>query len=134
MANACCLTVSMKKLGIILAVALLVASCRKEVVKKPDNLIEKEKMTDILYDLAILEAMRSQKPLVLEQNGINQNTYIYKKYGIDSLQFAQSNQYYSADIVAYKKMYDEVVKRLESRKGTPPPSNDLPKPGVGIVR
>lgn len=82
-------------------------------VEKPDNLIEKQKMIDIFYDLALLDAVRSQKPVLLENNSINPDKYIYKKYKIDSLQFAKSNQYYASDIAAYKKMYEEVAKRLD---------------------
>lgn len=114
----------MKKAAVIFGVLLLAIACGKQVVEKPENLIGKDKMADIIYDLAILEAMRSQKPVILENNGINQNTYIYKKYGIDSLQFAKSNQYYASDIDAYKKIYEEVAKRLEAQKtGGQPDSN-----------
>ena len=120
----------MKKRAIILGL-LLLASCSKEVVQKPDNLIARDKMVDIICDLSLLEAMRSQKPILLEQNGINQNTYVYKKYGIDSVQFAKSNQYYAADIEGYKKIYKEVAERLDSKKGnTPAPANN----DAGIVR
>jgi hypothetical protein len=119
----------MKKI-IILGIALLAFACAKKVVEKPDNLIGKDKMTNIIYDLAILEAMRSQKPIILEENGINQNTYIYKKYGIDSVQFAKSNQYYAADIVVYKQMYEEVAKRLESHRSKALP----PNPNAGIIK
>jgi hypothetical protein len=119
----------MKKIVVIFAV-LLLAACAKQVVEKPDNLIEKDKMTDIIYDLAILEAMRSQKPIVLEQNGINQNTYIYKKYDIDSVQFAKSNQYYASDIVTYKKIYEDVAKRLEAHKVP----NQLADPNAGVIK
>ncbi|HEY0091784.1 MAG TPA: DUF4296 domain-containing protein [Flavobacterium sp.] len=84
--------------------------------EKPDNLIGKEKMVDILYDLALLDAIKSQRPIYLEENGINPRNYVYKKYKIDSIQFVKSNQYYSSDFVEYKQIYDEVAKRLESNK------------------
>ena len=118
----------MKK-SFVLAVLMFTLACGKSAVEKPEDLIEKDRMTDIIYDLAILEAMRSQKPLILEQNGINPNTYVYKKYGIDSVQFANSNRYYASDIDQYKAMYDEVSKRLEAHK-TGQPDN----PDVGVVK
>jgi len=102
-------------------VMLAALACGKSVVEKPDNLIAKDKMTDIIYDLSILEAMRSQKPLILEQNNINSNTYIYKKYGIDSLQFEQSNRYYASNVEQYKAIYEEVSRRLEAQKAGPDP-------------
>jgi len=79
-------------------------------------------MVDIIYDLAVLDAVRSQKPLVLENNSINPDKYIYKKYNIDSIQFAKSNQYYASDLKEYKKMYEEVAKRLGAEDKTKQPA------------
>ena len=83
-------------------------------IDKPDNLIEKDKMIDILYDVSLLEAIKSQNI----SGGIsnkNANIYLYKKYKIDSVQFAQSNKYYASDIEEYKKMFEEVKSRLEKQ-------------------
>ena len=99
----------------LLALFLLV-SCEKTTVKKPDNLIKEDKMVDIIYDLSLLEAIKSQKPAVLDSNSVDSKTYIYEKYKIDSLQFAKSDQYYASDIPSYKKMYDKVTKRIEDNK------------------
>lgn len=95
---------------------LMLASCGKSGVEKPDNLIEEKKMKEIIYDLSLLEAIKSQKPVALETSGVNANEYIYKKYKIDSLQFVKSNRYYASDIERYKKMYDDIAKRLENNK------------------
>ena len=83
------------------------------MVEKPDNLIDKKVMGDIYYDMSILEALKYQNPNSLYKNGINPKTYIYKKYKIDSLQFAKSNAYYAADYREYKKMYDALNDRLK---------------------
>lgn len=106
----------MKKLVYLLSIALLFLSCNERVVEKPDNLIDRGKMIDILYDLSILDALKSQRPIYLEQNNINPRTFIFEKYKIDSLQFAKSDQYYASDLADYKKMYDDVSHRLELRK------------------
>lgn len=102
----------MKKYISLFALAALFLSCNKDLVEKPDNLIDKKVMGDILYDLSILEALKYQDPNSLYKNGINPKTYIYKKYKIDSLQFAKSNAYYAADYREYKKMYDDLNDRL----------------------
>lgn len=102
----------MKNVLAFFMMIFLAASCGNHAVEKPDNLIEKDKMVDIIYDLSVLEATQSQKPLILENNSVNPDTYIYKKYHIDSLQFAKSNQYYASDLAAYKEMYEEVAKKL----------------------
>jgi hypothetical protein len=104
----------MKKIVFYLIVVLLIfASCQKEVVKTPKNLIEKDKMVNIMYDLSILEAIKIQNPSSLDTFKINSNQYIYKKYKIDSAQFAQNNIYYAADYKEYKKMYEELKSRLD---------------------
>jgi hypothetical protein len=101
-----------------LALLVLVFSCKPSTVKRPDNLIGESQMVDMLYDLALLEAIRTQQPVKLEAQGLTPDTYIYKKYKVDSLQFAQSNQYYAADIEKYKKLYDRVEERLQKNKKT----------------
>lgn len=103
----------MKKILPILIVLSILASCKKEVVKTPENLIEKEKMVNIMYDLSLLEAIKIHNPSSLDTFRINSNQYIYKKYKIDSAQFAQNNIYYAADYKEYKKMYEQVKSRLD---------------------
>jgi hypothetical protein len=105
----------MKKSISLLAILVLLG-CKEDLVKKPDLLIEKSKMMDIMYDLALLEAIKYQNPAVLDSNQIRPKQFIYKKYKIDSLQLAQNNKYYAADYKSYKVMFESVVKRIENEK------------------
>lgn len=100
----------------MLSLVLFLASCNHNAVEKPENLIEEEEMTNILYDLSILEAMKSQSPYAPQNQSMNPKDYIFKKYKIDSLQFATSNLYYISQIEEYKKMYEKVNERLEKEK------------------
>jgi hypothetical protein len=104
----------MKKL-IAITLVLLLAACEGSTIQKPKKLIEEDTMVDIFYDLSLLEAIKAHNPGVI-QNAKDPNKYVYKKYGVDSLQFAQSNRYYATDIKRYKKMYGRVGKRLEQNK------------------
>lgn len=106
----------MKKILPFLVVLSFLISCKEEAVKKPNRLIEKEKMTDILYDLSVLEAIKIQSPMSLDSFNINSNKYIFRKYKIDSVQFAQSNIYYAADYKEYKKMFEKIKERLDKNK------------------
>jgi hypothetical protein len=106
----------MKKVVSLFVLVTLFLSCNKDLVEKPDNLIDKKVMEDIYYDMSILEALTYQNPNSLYSNGINPKTYIYKKYKIDSLQFAKSNAYYAADYREYKKMYDALNERIIKEK------------------
>ena len=94
----------------------ILVSCKNEIVKKPNRLIEKGEMVNIMYDLSILEAIKAQNPSSLVTYKINPNEYIYKKYKIDSIQFSQNNIYYASDYKRYKLMYEEVKSRLDKKK------------------
>lgn len=105
----------MKKRISLLAILALIG-CKEDLVKKPDLLIERSKMMDIMYDMALLEAVKYQNPAILDSNQIRPKQFIYKKYKIDSLQLAQNNVYYAADYKSYKIMFEEVVKRIANEK------------------
>jgi hypothetical protein len=105
----------MKKSISLLAI-LALFGCKEDLVKKPDPLIERSKMMDIMYDMALLEAIKYQNPAVLDSNQIRPKQFIYKKYKIDSLQLAQNNVYYAADYKNYKIMFEAVVKRVTNEK------------------
>ena len=91
-------------------------SCKKDIIKTPNHLIEKEKMVNIMYDLSLLDAIKVQNPSSLDTFNINPNDYIFKKYKIDSIQFAQSNIFYAADYKEYEKMFKKIKARLENNK------------------
>jgi hypothetical protein len=106
----------MKKIVFISAMLLAVIGCKEAVVDVPEKLIEEEKMVDIFYDLSLLEAMLNYNPTLMSRNNIDPYTYIYDKYGIDSLQFVSNNKYYASDIKKYDKMYEKVKVRMEQSK------------------
>lgn len=120
----------MKKLVLVFCTICLVA-CSNNPVPKPDNLLDEEVMTNILFDIAILQAAESSMPLRLSEEQINSNTYIYKKYAIDSLTFYQNQRYYAADVKQYKKMYQEVLDRLDEEKTT---ANSTMPPGKEKIK
>lgn len=106
----------MKSKYLILFFLLFFLSCKNDGVKKPSKLIEEEKMVDILYDISILDALKSSNPRVLDENNIDSQTYIYKKYAIDSIQFVENTAFYASDLKKYKKIYETVEKRIEENK------------------
>lgn len=101
----------MKKI-FFFCVVFLAVSCNNSVIEKPSNLIEKDKMVDILYDISLLETVKSQGiKRGFTQSEINQ--YILKKYKIDSLQLISSNKYYASDAEEYKIMFEKVKAKLD---------------------
>lgn len=107
----------MKKVAVIVSLIFLFASCTvKNEIQKPEKLIEKDIMEKILYDLALLQALKGYSPQELQKNSVNPKSYIYQKYKIDSIQFVENNKYYSSDIEEYKLMYDRIIARIEKEK------------------
>ena len=72
-------------------------------------------MTEILYDLALMNGLRSTNATVLNQYEIETMPYLYKKHGIDSLQFIRSDEYYASVPAIYQTMYSTIQSRLENR-------------------
>ena len=87
-------------------------SCESKVkYDKPENLIPKDQMIDLLYDMHLADGTSGVKNKNLENNR-NYMALVYKKHNIDSSQFAVSNKYYIANIKEYKDIFEEVEKRL----------------------
>ena len=97
----------------------LVFSCNNTLNqnnKPPDNLISKEKMVDIIYDMTLINVAKGVNKSILENNGIIPEQYLFNKHSIDSMLFAKSNEYYSYDLKTYQTIYDNVKIKLEKNK------------------
>ena len=101
----------------IVLIALVIFSCNNiDKPKKPDNLISKDRMVDIITDISLMTAAKGLNKGLLEENAINPQNYIYNKYSIDSIQFSESNNYYAYDVKEYEEIYLIVKERLEKQK------------------
>lgn len=72
-------------------------------------------MVAVLTDLAVVNAARSTNISVLRDNDIEPMAYIYRKHGIDSTQFVESDRYYSSLPEKYEQIYKKVEIRLEEQ-------------------
>jgi hypothetical protein len=98
-------------------IVLLTSSCSDTgVVEKPENLIEEERMEQIIYDLLMLDAMNTFNPKNPDFEAVYGTPYLYKKYGIDSLQLADSDAYYAKFPRIYYRMYATVMKKMQRVK------------------
>ncbi|MBU2995549.1 DUF4296 domain-containing protein [Cellulophaga baltica] len=103
----------MKKIGFIFLFFAIV-SCVEKLVEAPDDLISKEKMTDIYFDLAILSGAKNTDSKILAKHKIETMDYVYKKYDVDSLQFAKSDLFYASTPVVYKEIYEKVQIKIDT--------------------
>lgn len=100
----------LKRLSISLTIVLIVTSCYQyNKPEKPKDLISKEQMVNILIDIKLLTSANGKNKKVLEDHTVYPESYIYKKYNIDSLRFANSNNYYAY----YTEQYNEIYTRIK---------------------
>lgn len=102
----------------VFMVIMSTTSCNEKLLEKPDNLIPQEKMVEVLNDLALVNAAKSNNPALLEENDIEPMAYIFEKHDIDSLQFVESDRYYASLPKTYEAIYKQVESRLEKKGKT----------------
>lgn len=109
----------MRKTLILIVLTFFVLSCKTNSIDKPErpeNLISKNKMVDILYDITIINSAKGINRKILESNGIFPEEYVFTKHNIDSLQFALSNAYYAYNLKIYEDIYNKVRIKLNKDK------------------
>ena len=104
------------KYAFIMVWAAILISCGEKLMEKPEDLIPKEKMINILKDIAVLNSAKAIKITVFHDNEIDPTSFIFSKYGIDSLQFVTSDRYYASLPNEYEAMYIEIEKQLEAEE------------------
>ena len=97
----------MKKIFILL---ILVISCSDQ--NSPTDLMSEQQMVDFLLDINIINSSRAYR----NNSDLNyyniKDTFLYKKHNIDSLQFVNSNSYYSSNPKKYLRIYFELQKKM----------------------
>lgn len=134
---------SLRKACIFLTLLLAFGCSAPEGPKlppEPENLIEEEKMVQVLADVHLMEAalgMRSplysqarpkrpgmnpqaiqQMPIVQENIGTKQMPYfdIFKKHGVTFKQYESSITWYAAQPEILDKMYEKVIEELSAQQ------------------
>jgi|TARA_X000000950_G_scaffold137194_1_gene170467 hypothetical protein len=90
-----------------LLVFIFMLSCSSDA---PKNLIDEKKMENIIFDIMILNAS-SGSDLKIDNSYIS-DELIFRKYSIDSVQFYESELYYSRNPKIHFNIYSNVKKRI----------------------
>jgi hypothetical protein len=96
-----------------LLIALIVGCTSNTILKKPDNLIPKEQMIDLIVDLLLADGGKNIRTFDMKRN-INFYPQVFEKHQIDSIQFQESNYYYTSRI----DDYDEILNAVELKLNT----------------
>ena len=79
-------------------------------------MISEDQMVEILYDVVLINSAKGVNKQLLENNIKNPQAYIYRKHNIDSIQFAESNAYYTFKSDTYKSIYVKLELKLTAQK------------------
>jgi len=113
---------------ILLLIPVIMFSCGRDKAEKPKHLLSENEMANVIYDINMLQAMRSSKPELLDDNNVKAKNYIFKKYKIDSLTFAQNNAWYAIDMEKYEAIQKKVSERIKRERDAFAPKKDTLKP------
>src|SRR5690606_4704824 len=105
-----------KKIYILTLGLLSFIACGRNVVEKPDNLIPKDVMVDIYYDISILNSLKSTGTDKMESIDLEPDAYLFEKYSIDSTQLSKSSIYYTSNANLQLEMFTQVEERLQRLK------------------
>jgi hypothetical protein len=97
--------------GIILTFTLW---CCQDV-KRPEipvNLIPEDQMAKVLTEVYLINAARSFDNRTILEQKIKLDSFFFRKFDIDSLQFVESNAYYTSNLNAYNKLFTKVEERM----------------------
>lgn len=106
----------MNKISYLFFLSIFFMGCTSNtIMKKPDGLIPKNQMVELLSDMLIASGAENIKNLDLERN-VNYFPLVFEKYSIDSTRFKESNFYYTSQIDDYEKILKKVDERLKAMK------------------
>ncbi|WP_256467959.1 DUF4296 domain-containing protein [Seonamhaeicola sp. ML3] len=97
---------------LVLFIVFCLLGCTRSI-SKPKNLISKKDMVCILIDAKLISSASPLNKKILQENRVFPNSYIFKKYNIDSAQFAESNMYYTHRVKDYEEIYQMVKDSLD---------------------
>ena len=97
----------------IILMLLLLLSCVNVEEAPPENLIGEEKMADLIFELAVLDAAKGFVPKDQKQRIDLDADSFYQFHEIDSAQFTISNAYYAKQPKAYLRIVSMAKTKLE---------------------
>lgn len=96
---------------------LLILSCQSaDKTKKPDKLLDQDKMVAILSDIAMLKAANDVNGNRLSKFIENPFTYVTKKYDVDSVTIVRNIEYYNFQFNENLSIYEQVEENIIDRK------------------
>jgi hypothetical protein len=102
---------------LILFCFLLVACSGNDEKKIPDSVLPKEKMTEVLVDIHLLEAVLNLNAGNINKDNI-QGIDLFKKHNITKKKFDDSYAFYTENPEILTEIYDMVLNELSKLQAT----------------
>ncbi len=102
--------------SLFILISITISSCGEKLMDPPENIIPKEKMIEVLSDMAIANSAKNSNITIIRDNEIDPTTFVFKKHGIDSVSFVASDRYYASLPSEYEFIYTAVELRLTEKK------------------
>ena len=99
----------MKNIIFILLI-LFIPVCCELSNNKPDNLIDKKQMENIIFDILVLNSINTNS--LMSKVELISDEFIFERYSVDSIQFYESEFYYSKRPRDHFEIYSNVKKRI----------------------
>jgi Domain of unknown function (DUF4296) len=115
----CKFSISSMKFYIFFILTIFLLACKTKNDKKPDVLVSKEKMVNILTDMHRMEGFVNN--LGIQSSDTTQFFFrkleaeIFKKYAVDTAAYYQSYKYYLINPEDFKEIYSDVVKQITAK-------------------
>jgi len=102
--------------SLLFVLVVLITSCTSNtIMKKPDDLIPKKEMIEIMTDIYLANASYNVRNKYQERQR-NYMSLVFEKYGVDSARYNRSNLYYMSRIDEYEKMHVKVSEKIKKMK------------------
>ncbi len=105
-----------KYIFIFFLLLLGMAACEESIVEKPENLLKREKMIEMMTDMHLAEAVfqsrRYQDSLIERTTSADFYYSVLEEYNVADSVFEKSFVYYASNPREFEKMYQDVMNKL----------------------
>ena len=106
----------MKQFVYIFLISVFTLSCTSNTIyKKPENLIPRDEMVEILVDMQLALGAKSIKNIDGNKS-VEYMHLVYEKHKIDSARFAESSFYYMTNIDEFNKVLRKTKSKIQAMK------------------
>lgn len=107
------------KNSILFILALLAFSCQSvESNETPEILYPEDHMVEVLTEIAVLKAIKTNYFKDYQSFGINSSAYLCSKYDVDSITLQENIRYYNYHPHRLQSIYERVKDSLELSNNT----------------